>query len=171
MTSSTMIIALLLLLSAVFGIWWLVQWTAGPRRYFLAGKADPRRERFPPRARDALAPRTVEEAPGAGDSFDAPIGERAAAVIEGERHGRSTVSTSIDSAARGFIDDMADEPERGPQPPPWAVGKRRRHHRSPRRAAGGPQRRSGASGVSPADEPAWGTTRPYTRRPGDPRGY
>lgn len=168
MTTWMVILALLLLLSAAFGIWWLVQWTAGPRRYFAAGKADPRRERFPVHARDALAPRTVEEAPGSGDRFDAPIGERAAAVIEGERHGRSTISTSIDEAARGFIDDMVDEPEYGPEPPPWSVSVDRRRRRRLRRARGAARRRSG---VSPADEPAWGTTRPYTRRPGDPRGY
>ncbi|MDA2813621.1 hypothetical protein O4J56_23455 [Nocardiopsis sp. RSe5-2] len=166
MTSWMVILALLLLLSAVFGIWWLVQWTAGPRRYFEAGHADPRRDRFPVRERDALAPRTVEEAPGAGDRFDPPIGERAAAVIEGERHGRSTMSTSIDAAARGLIDDMADEPGHGPEPPPWSVGRRRR--RRPRRAGRADRSRSG---VAPADEPGWGTVRPYARRPGDPRGY
>ncbi|WP_017624386.1 hypothetical protein [Nocardiopsis chromatogenes] len=166
MTTWTTVFALLFLIGTVFGIWWLVQWTSGPRRYFQAGKADPRRGRFPVRERDALAPRTVEEAPGAGDRFDAPIGERAAAVIEGERHGPSTMRTSIDAAARRFIEDTADGPEPGPERPPWAVDGRRR--RRPRRAAENTRRRSG---VSPADEPAWGTVRPYTRRPGDPRGY
>ncbi|WP_017555626.1 hypothetical protein [Nocardiopsis baichengensis] len=144
MTAWALVLAPLIFLGALFGVWWLVQGTAGPRRYFRAGIADPERGRFPRRIRGRLAPQTVEESPDA-EGFDAPITEQASAVIEGERHGPTPLRAGIDGTARGLVEEE--------------------------RARQAPSRGGGRRGVAPADEPAWGTTRPFSRRPGDPRGY
>ncbi|WP_344146835.1 hypothetical protein [Streptomonospora arabica] len=171
---------ILFLAVAVFATWWLVQWTRQPRTYFRAGLADPQRRRFPRWQRGRFAPQTVVEENADRGAMDTGIDHEAAAIIEGERHETTPITTDIDRETRHLLDEEVagrpvmerdaeihrPAPEEEAELEPEPVRQRRlaaeEHERAAmeyRRAAGARER-----GGAPADEPAEGRTRRGLRR-------
>ncbi|GAB3455230.1 hypothetical protein GCM10027570_35830 [Streptomonospora sediminis] len=167
-------VGILVLASAVFVCWWLVQWTGQPRTYFRAGLADPQRRRFPRRQRGRYAPQTVVEDTADRGAGDTRLDHEAAAIIEGERHETTPITTNLDRETRHLIDEEAtgrpvmerDAEIHRPVPPAaaepeseparqrrLAAEEHERAAREHRRAA-----RAREPGGSPADEPATGRT-------------
>lgn len=185
-TAGIWLAAIVLAVAAVFAIAYLVQATKGPRRFFRGGSADPRGGGSPIAAPGSSSPQTVEEPVADDDPLTADLGEEAAAVIEGERHGPSSgLDAGLESEARGAVDATAAPAAPGPPPPepagapsapgsdaaaePLAEAAREHRHAAEehRKAAealeGGP--------VSPGEESETGPVYPFERRPGDSRGH
>ncbi|KIH98177.1 hypothetical protein LP52_14715 [Streptomonospora alba] len=176
-------IGILVLATAVFATWRLVQLTDQPRTYFRAGLADPQRRRFPWRQRGAFAPQTVVEETTDRGAMETDIDHETALAIEGERHETTPITTDVDRETRRLLDEEAtgrpalerdaeihrpvpEEAELEPEP----VRQRRLAAEEHERAAIEFRRAAGArdSQGAPADEPAEGRSGAIPR-PGEIR--